>query len=1182
MIEEKRYLKEFEENDRNLKGSILDLKDVSLISDHLIKYPTPINLNYFWGFGSLAGLILVMQMITGFFLTCQYVPHVDLAFSSIESLMRNVNNGLILRYAHANGATLFFAITGIHIARGLWYGSYQSPREMVWVVGSVIIVLMILTAFLGYSLVFGQQSLWGLSVITSLASVVPLVGNEIVSWLWGSFSVSQPLLSRAFLRNDRLGFVKERKSLFFFFKTRRFGYSEKLLAPRIYLYVEFQRVFGVRWDEEKKVSFQDAYVCKYWEISKPSVIDELLISWTKVNYCMKIGLPWAAYPEYSSGDLFQQNVWIRILTTKGTSNTKKNSNLLYRQSTRTTLYDALSWLQKTKIKFDTSETMYNYFIHLWESDMGVLINKHIIILNNSYYKEKTLSIDKYKRIKNIWKMKYFCFCKCYIKVYFCGVFIARDPYNLKDSSWELYGFDGGRIVDQAKAKGNALDIWKINFKRILHKKETRSITNFSSNKNYTLKYGVRTILSGIGPNSTLHRLDKLNCTSYQGQKNFSSSSRESEMNQNESRDAGNSLQWPDSKELKIIEDEVFSLQQKLAYLAEKIENNEKEIFKIQEICLRSKNFRIMAINLLAQDYTSKLPGLDGIILKANDTKMKLKLLDLSKSEISYPNKYKPVPLKIIVEKDSSNVNSVGISSIKDKVLQKLFQLVLDPVIEANSDINSYGYRKLRSAKNALGLLKMNFKTLEKKQSKYNLTPEQKWIMHGNITPLFSDLHSEWLLKNIPLHWRYKIFLAQWLKNKTFNNEFLIDEYGIPQTEILGPLLANFTLNGLEKVVDESRLPITKSKRGLFNITHKDKTKKILFLHMMFVRYVNEFVILARSQHIFETYVTPKINEFLKERGLSLNKNKTQVFTLSDEKSQLNFLGYSIKYYKQIYYKSPLVADRAGRSAIALYPNKENVKKLNQRLKTIIRKSNNWEPTTLIWILNPIIRKFTAYYNMSNSYYHLDKVEQYLFKLTWRWAQRKHRRWGKKKIALFYFMQKKQNNSEKNPDDKKKKVKDTDFVKIKNRKWAFHGKTKQKSRFKEKENENPTIYLRQPTQQFNILAGNQYAIPEKIRHLHAYSKESKQLIDFNFKLKLKAMKFGDSFKDKLFEKQKGNCWWCKKEMTDEQLNYFKWHIHHIVPISEGGSREKKSNLALVHEWCHKDIHRKKEETAKKVS
>lgn len=187
--------------------SLLKQPVLSVINDHLIVYPVPSNLNYLWGFGSLAGISLVIQIATGVFLACHYTPDVNLAFSSVEHIMRDVQGGFLLRYLHANGASMFFLVTFVHMLRSLYYGSYQAPREAVWVVGVAILFLMIATAFMGYSLPFGQQSLWGISVITSLFSVVPFVGTDLVQWLWGGFSVNNATLNRFFSLHYLLPFV---------------------------------------------------------------------------------------------------------------------------------------------------------------------------------------------------------------------------------------------------------------------------------------------------------------------------------------------------------------------------------------------------------------------------------------------------------------------------------------------------------------------------------------------------------------------------------------------------------------------------------------------------------------------------------------------------------------------------------------------------------------------------------------------------------------------------------------------------------------------------------------------------------------------------------------------------------------------------------------------------------------
>ena len=170
-------------------------------------YPAPKNLSYWWNFGSLAGVALVIQILTGIVLAMHYIPTAAEAFGSVERIMRDVNYGWLLRYMHANGASMFFAVVYLHIFRGLYYGSYKYPRELLWWIGLVIFILMIATAFMGYVLPWGQRSFWAATVITNLFSAIPLVGTAIVTWFWGDFSVGDALLRRLFSLHYLLPFV---------------------------------------------------------------------------------------------------------------------------------------------------------------------------------------------------------------------------------------------------------------------------------------------------------------------------------------------------------------------------------------------------------------------------------------------------------------------------------------------------------------------------------------------------------------------------------------------------------------------------------------------------------------------------------------------------------------------------------------------------------------------------------------------------------------------------------------------------------------------------------------------------------------------------------------------------------------------------------------------------------------
>jgi quinol-cytochrome oxidoreductase complex cytochrome b subunit len=180
---------------------------LSIISNHVVFYPAPISLSYAWSFGSLAGITLGIQMASGLLLSMHYTPNIKLAFLSVEYIMRDVPNGWLIRYIHANGASMFFIVTYAHICRGLYYGSYMHPRQLLWCSGVVLLLLMMGTSFTGYVLPWGQMSLWGATVITSMVTVIPYAGKSIVQWVWGGYTVGNPTLNRIYTIHFVLPFI---------------------------------------------------------------------------------------------------------------------------------------------------------------------------------------------------------------------------------------------------------------------------------------------------------------------------------------------------------------------------------------------------------------------------------------------------------------------------------------------------------------------------------------------------------------------------------------------------------------------------------------------------------------------------------------------------------------------------------------------------------------------------------------------------------------------------------------------------------------------------------------------------------------------------------------------------------------------------------------------------------------
>jgi ubiquinol-cytochrome c reductase cytochrome b subunit len=214
---------------------------------YLIKYPTPMNINYLWNFGFMSAIFLVIQIVSGLFSTFFFTPHVDLAFFSVEHIMRDVNYGWLIRYIHANGASFFFFLVYIHILKGIYYGSYYFPRTLVWFTGVIIYILMMGTAFLGYVLPWGQMSYWAATVITNFVTVIPVVGKDIVYWVWGGYSINNATLNRFFSLHYLLPFVIALLSAYHIYQLHKSGSSNEL---------------GIRSHYLNKISFYPYFLVK--------------------------------------------------------------------------------------------------------------------------------------------------------------------------------------------------------------------------------------------------------------------------------------------------------------------------------------------------------------------------------------------------------------------------------------------------------------------------------------------------------------------------------------------------------------------------------------------------------------------------------------------------------------------------------------------------------------------------------------------------------------------------------------------------------------------------------------------------------------------------------------------------------------------------------------------------------
>ena len=701
--------------------------------------------------------------------------------------------------------------------------------------------------------------------------------------------------------------------------------------------------------------------------------------------------------------------------------------------------------------------------------------------------------------------------------------LHKDLHNFQIVKLELCNWGGGKIIEKANALVNTSDIGlKFN----------------SINRYYWIKWNTQPCLLQGKLNSILHYMVNpimLQIRNYSIQNPNTKRGRKSNM-----------TIWPNNTEIIKLEENVLKKQIALVNLAKNYGINDKRVMREQLVLAMSLDFRIVAINNLIQSKGSNTAGIDGIIInKKSDDIIKIKIVEELKYYIKNSKEYIAIPVKCVsLPKGKKNMRPLGIPIIFDRGLQHLVKLILEPIVEINNDKHNYGFRRYRSAKNAIGILRAQLKTTEGKA-------ENKWILDADIKGFFDNISHNWLLNNIPLNKNLLDLLASWLKaGHIEGNVITNDESGTPPWGVLSPILANFALNGLENSVYESIYLLTKSKEKRIVIKYKDGTRSRIATNLFIVRYADDFVVLARSKHIIKKYVLPKIKFFLAERGLQLSLEKTKIFTLSDETSVLNFLGYSFKYQSKWKYNRAFIFKHSGGRGIALYPNKIKVYEVINKLRNLIKSSQNLTSYTLISLLNPIITGWANYFNIGNCARFRDYIRQALWKLTWAWCRNKHRRWGKKKIANYYFISKERTT-------------------FKGRIWTFQGISKTRSRYNEK-SINKTIYLQDISVANRILSAKDYIIPKRLLDIHGFDKNYMKLVEFQANLNLKSFNRYSPFKGKLLKKQKSICKICNNLITLEQIAEKVVHIHHVEPLFKGGARSKLKNMELLHSWCHYQI------------
>lgn len=510
-------------------------------------------------------------------------------------------------------------------------------------------------------------------------------------------------------------------------------------------------------------------------------------------------------------------------------------------------------------------------------------------------------------------------------------------------------------------------------------------------------------------------------------------------------------------------------------------------------------------------------------------------------------KYKPVKRVYIPKRDSSKSRPLEIPTLLDRSVQKLFQLVIDPAIDVFSDPNSYGFRKNRSAHQAIGAV----------ANRLAKASENIVVIQLDIEKFFNRIDHEWIQKNFPMPTGFEHILKSWLSSGVLINQSLYkDEYGVPQGGIISPLIANFTLNGLEKAAFKD---VIKS----VSVDTPGQGKKTLDLTFGLIRYAYDFVIILNHPRNL-ALIKENVKKFLNKKGLQINNKKFKDIFFSKKKlkkdepsPKLNFLGFTFMLQTNVRISRIISRrDMTGNKKVIIYPSKDNIIDFKRKLKVLIGKNTNITAIELLNKLNPVLRGWAKYFAVSVCAKILNEIDNYVYKRLWRWCTRKHPKTGKFHLANRYFLMNAENGV-------------TSPVQ---RKWHFYGRSKSKSKRVKSDNLKFLVFTVLETK---IIAARKLALPVKLKGKSSYLFE-KNYLDFSAKIVKQRTRENANDFYVLYNRQKERCEFCNKLMELNSINENKelepLEIHHIKPLAIEGKHEVYSNKTLLHKYCHVRVHK----------
>ena len=499
-----------------------------------------------------------------------------------------------------------------------------------------------------------------------------------------------------------------------------------------------------------------------------------------------------------------------------------------------------------------------------------------------------------------------------------------------------------------------------------------------------------------------------------------------------------------------------------------------KVKSLQHLLTHSFSAKAIAVKRVTSNAGKNTPGVDGEIW---DTPQK-KVDAIHRLQQCG---YKPQPLRrVYIDKANGKKRPLGIPTMLDRAMQALYLLALDPIAETLADPSSYGFRKERCTADAINHCVL---VMAKRAS-------AQWVLEGDIKSCFDRISHEWLIENIPMD---KTILKKWLKAGYMEQQVRFDtKEGTPQGGIISPVLANMALDGLETLLRE----------------HFPKGKKRLPRPKVnLIRYADDFVITGESKELLETEVKPLVEKFLAKRGLELNQEKTCITQIDDG---FDFLGQTIRKYD---------------GKLLTRPSKDNVKRLMDKIRHILKSNRQAPAGLLITLLNPLIRGWALYHRHGASKETFQDVDHRIFTLLWRWIKRRHPNKGKRWMKAKYFK------------------------KVGNRDWVFFGEQSGRER--------------------ELLFASAVAIkrhPKIKGKANPYDPEWEMYFEKRIAMSMLNTLYGRNQLIRLWKHQQGVCPLCRLRITKET----GWHNHHLVPRAKGGKNEY-ANRVLLHPECHIQVH-----------